>query len=79
MRTATEHDPAMLALQRENQALKEQLARLQFELEQLKRLVFGAKSERFVPADPAQATLFGVAAPAAPAAGRAGEAFPVSS
>ena len=67
MRTATEHDPALLALQRENQALKEQLARLQFELEQLKRLVFGARSERFVPADPAQATLFGVEAPAAPA------------
>ncbi len=66
VRTATEHDPVTLALQHENQALKEQLAKLQFELEQLKRMVFGTKSERFVPTDPAQATLFGVEATAAP-------------
>ena len=64
----------MVALQQENEALRgelrardEKLALLTFRIEQLERMLFGARSERFVPADPAQATLFGVEAPAAPA------------
>jgi transposase len=44
----------------------EQIAQLTFQLEQLKRMIFGAKSERFVPADPGQSTLFDVAATGAP-------------
>ena len=67
MRTATEHDPATLALQRENQALKEQLAKLRFEFEQLRRMMFGTKSERYVPTAPGQSTLFEVPATAEPA------------
>jgi transposase len=45
----------------------EQIAQLTFQLEQLKRMIFGAKSERFVPTDPAQATLFEVQTTATPA------------
>ena len=37
------------ALQAENQMLREQLARMTHELTQLKRLIFGTRSERFVP------------------------------
>ena len=44
----------------------ERIAQLTFELEQLKRLIYGAKSERFVPTDPGQATLFSIEAAAAP-------------
>lgn len=66
MQVAAEHDRATLALQRENAALKEQLAQLTFQLEQLKRLIYGAKSERFVSADPQQSTLFQVDATAQP-------------
>ena len=44
----------------------ERIALLTHELDQLKRMVFGAKSERFVPADPAQSTLFEVGATAPP-------------
>lgn len=46
------------------------MAKLKYELEQLKRMIFGSKSERFVPAEmpgqPSQATLFGVEATAPP-------------
>ncbi len=44
----------------------EKIAHLAFQLDQLKRLIYGAKSERFVPADPQQATLFGVETTSAP-------------
>ena len=54
------------ALRAELHKRDEQIALLTFQLEQLKRMIFGAKSERFVPTDPAQATLFGVEATAAP-------------
>ena len=54
------------ALRAELRKRDEQIALLTFQLEQLKRMIFGAKSERFVPTDPAQATLFGVEATAAP-------------
>lgn len=67
MRTVTEHDSVTLALQHENQALKEQLAKLQFEFDQLRRMMFGTKSERYVPADTGQSTLFEVPVTAAPA------------
>lgn len=54
------------ALRAELRSTKEQLAQVTFQLEQLKRMIFGAKSERFMPTDPAQATLFGVEATAVP-------------
>jgi len=54
-----------LRLQQENDALKAQVANLTFELQQLKRLIFGAKSERFVPVIPGQSTLFQVDPPCA--------------
>ena len=44
----------------------ERIAQLTFQLEQLKRLIYGAKSERFVPTDPGQVTLFAVEATAQP-------------
>lgn len=44
----------------------ERIAQLTFQLEQLKRLIYGTKSERFVPADPGQSTLFAVEASAPP-------------
>jgi transposase len=62
-----EQDQAMLALERENQALKERLALLTFQVEQLRRLMYGAKSERFVPTDPGQSTLFDLPVAAAAA------------
>jgi transposase len=55
------------ALRTELRSTKEQLAQLTFQLEQLKRLVFGAKSERYVPTDPGQSTLFDEPSTAAPA------------
>lgn len=47
----------------------EQIALLTFQLEQLKRMIFGARSERFVPTDPAQATLFDTSAGSVSATG----------
>jgi transposase len=47
--------------------LEGQVAQLTYQLEQLKRMIYGAKSERFVPSDPGQATLFDVAATTQPA------------
>ncbi len=41
-------------LEAQNKALTEQLASFKFQLEQLKRLVFGAKSERYIPDSPAE-------------------------
>ncbi|MFN8410738.1 MAG: IS66 family transposase [Flavobacteriales bacterium] len=49
--------------------LEGQVAQLTFQLEQLKRMIFGAKSERFVPTDPQQATLFGTSAGSVPTTG----------
>ncbi|HNR56456.1 MAG TPA: IS66 family transposase [Flavobacteriales bacterium] len=58
--------PDTAALLRENEALRGQVARLTFQLEQLKRLIYGAKSERFVPAAiEGQATLFEQSTPTA--------------
>ena len=47
--------------------LESQVAQLTYQLDQLKRMIFGAKSERFVPTDPGQTTLFEVQATAEPA------------
>jgi transposase len=55
------------ALRAELRSTKEQLAQLTFQLEQLKRMIFGTKSERFVPLDPGQATLFETPPTAEPA------------
>lgn len=52
---------------KEYEALQAQVAQLTFQLEQLKRMIYGTKSERFVPADPLQSTLFDVGATAVPA------------
>lgn len=46
--------------------LEGQVAQLTFQLEQLKRLIYGAKSERYIASDPAQSTLFEVQASASP-------------
>jgi len=50
----------MTALITENAAQKAQIAQLKFELQQLKRALFGRKSERFIPEDqnPEQLNLF---------------------
>lgn len=41
----------MVALFAENKGLKAENAKLKFQLEQLRKLIFGSKSERFVQAD----------------------------
>lgn len=46
---------------------EERIAQLTFRIEQLERMLFGAKSERYVPTDPGQSTLFEVQATAEPA------------
>ena len=46
--------------------LEGQVAQLTFQLEQIKRLIYGSRSERFVPGDPQQGTLFAVDAKATP-------------
>jgi transposase len=46
--------------------LENQVAQLTFQLEQIKRLMYGAKSERYIPSDPGQSTLFEVPASASP-------------
>ena len=55
------------ALRSELRSTKEQIAQLTFQLEQLKRMVFGTKSERYVPTDPGQSTLFDLPLASAPA------------
>lgn len=61
------HIEAYEALQSENRELRGQVAQLAHELSQLKRLVFGTKSERFVPAgSPDQLPLFEGAPPQPP-------------
>lgn len=65
------HTDVVDALKAENAALLQRVQLLQFQLNQLQRVVFGTKSERFVPgASPEQLPLFEGAAPpeAAPAA-----------
>lgn len=47
-----------LHLQQENIELKIEIAKLQFQIKEFQRLLFGAKSERFVPVTPDQASLF---------------------
>ncbi len=59
LREGKEELERMLALSQENVAL------LRFELDQLKRIVYGTKSERFEPASPDQLGLFQVSPPAA--------------
>jgi transposase len=44
----------------ENQALKEDVAKLRFELSRLQRYLFGQSRERFIPADPSQQVLFDI-------------------
>lgn len=46
------------SLEKENQELRQENAYLKEELAQLKRLIFGKKNERFIPADTAQSSLF---------------------
>ena len=48
------------ALIAQNVALSQQVSQLKFELEQLKRVVFGSKSERFVPSPPAEQLSLGL-------------------
>lgn len=43
-----------IALSRENSHLRSELEKFKFELAQLKRLIFGSKSERFVPSQPSE-------------------------
>lgn len=59
-------DQSVVVSREELRKRDEQIAQLTFQLEQLKRMIFGAKSERFVPADPGQSTLFDVQATGAP-------------
>lgn len=55
------------ALEAQNKVLREQLESFKFQLEQLKRMVFGAKSERYIPDKPdEQLSLFEAAAKAQP-------------
>ena len=54
------------ALIAQNVALSQQVSQLKFELEQLKRVVFGSKSERFVPRPPAEQLSLGLEVEAAP-------------
>lgn len=54
------------ALRGELRGRDEKIAQLTFQIEQLKRLIYGAKSERFVPSDPGQAALFVVEASTPP-------------
>jgi transposase len=60
----TVHIEAYKALQSENRELRNQVAQLAHELSQLKRLIFGTKSERFIPeGGPDQLPLFEGATP----------------
>ena len=60
MQVPADQSTATLILEQDNAALRNPVAQLTFQLEQIKRLIYGAKSERFVPADPGQVTLFAV-------------------
>jgi transposase len=53
-------------LRSHNRQLEEKTAFLQHELDNLKRMIFGSKSERFVPSDPGQLGLFGQNQPEPP-------------
>ena len=52
-------EPSYEALQRENARFRERVAALSFELSQLRKMIFGARSERFEPESPDQLGLFG--------------------
>ncbi len=59
METATHTAEAEIAqLRQRAQKAEEQVSKLEYELTQLKRLIFGAKSERFMPTAQEQLTLF---------------------
>jgi len=45
-------------LKLKNERLESEIALLKYQLEELKRMIFGSKSERYIPQDPNQPTLF---------------------
>jgi len=47
-------------LRQENKLLTEQVARLEFQIKEFQRMIFGSRSERFIPDDPKQVSLFGI-------------------
>ncbi len=69
----------VVMLREHKSSLEEELANLRFQFEQLRRLVFGAKSERFEPELPDQLGLFGQEAPGGPVAAPVSESTTTTS